>query len=87
MRFRFDVFMKIVFFVDNIVNASPCFIENKAINSNKRRFSRTNLRLNSKSTTLITEERNVARFAFCTSRRPRLPSVRFFVMHAGTLGK
>ena len=52
------------------MTASPCFIANKAINSNNERFSGDNLRLNLNSITLINRRRKccLTRFLFSGPR-------------------
>ena len=63
---------------------SPCFIANKTINSNNKRLSRYNSRLNSNSIALITEEKMLLCFLYFGNKAT---IINFVVTLGGILAK
>ena len=62
----------------------PCFIANKTINSNNKRLSRYNSRLNSNSIALITEEKMLLSFLYFGNKAT---IINFVVTYGGILAK
>ena len=63
---------------------SPCFIANKTINSNNKRFSRYNSGLNSNSIALIIEEKMLLSFLYFGNKAT---IINFVVKISGILAK